>query len=237
MITVNQTEVASKNTFAAVFDAEVCALGAPRQHPTFFGIAHFEHPHPRYPKTLFLADLVQRYARSERRANTPHVLALCISNTPIPGIQKHLFWPIVCRGMCVWSATPEPRSEFLALSISTGGTGVLGVGVRGRRKGRVVNPRVDHVQQLLATELPHVPKKTVRKYATSLVSHGYGATGALKEASVQDLVDAGMPKGRGAQADRGWDSDSATSGSESSSGSASGIGSGPEPGSVSDPSQ
>ena len=109
-------------------------------------------------------------------------------------------------------------------------------GIRGRGKGRVGDRRVDHVQQLLATELPHVPKKTVRKYAKSLVAHGYDTTEALKEASVQDLVDAGMPKGHAAQAEGGWDSDSAGSGSESSSGSASNSGSGSEPGSGSDSS-
>mmetsp|Transcript_110956 Transcript_110956/g.192357 ORF Transcript_110956/g.192357 Transcript_110956/m.192357 type:complete len:228 (-) Transcript_110956:313-996(-) len=32
--------------------------------------------------------------------------------TPIPGVQKHLSWPIVCRGACVWIATPERSNIF-----------------------------------------------------------------------------------------------------------------------------
>ena len=32
-----------------------------------------------------------------------------ISNTPILGIQKHPFWRMVCSGVCVWGAAPEPQ--------------------------------------------------------------------------------------------------------------------------------
>ena len=105
----------SKNTLAGIFGAEVCAPGAPRQKATFFGIAQCKHPHARYPKTLLQADLVQRYrgtevqryARLKRHANRPHFLALCISNTPILGIQKHFGGYIWYRGMRAWSATPN----------------------------------------------------------------------------------------------------------------------------------
>ena len=57
------------------------------------------------------------------------------------------------------------------------------VGVQ-KRKQRTKDPRVAHVQQLLAQELPHVPKTVVHKYATSLVAHGYGSAAVLKKASV-----------------------------------------------------
>ena len=97
----------SKNTFCGRFSVEVWALGAPRQNPTFFGIAQFKHPHPRYLKNIFLADLVQRYALLDRHAQSPHFLALRTSNTPILGIQKHSFWQIWCKGMRAWSATPK----------------------------------------------------------------------------------------------------------------------------------
>ena len=43
-------------------------------------------------------------------------LALCSSNTPILGIQKHLCWPMVRRDMGVWGATPEPKHYFLERS-------------------------------------------------------------------------------------------------------------------------
>ena len=97
----------SKNALAGRCGAEVCALEAPRQDPTLFGIAHFKHRYPRYPKTLLRAELAQRYARLERHAKKPHFLALRISNTPIVGIQKHFGGHIWCRGMRAWSATPN----------------------------------------------------------------------------------------------------------------------------------
>ena len=80
--------------------------------PHMFGIAHFKLRHTRYPKTLVLADLMQRYARLERHTKPPHLFTLRSANTPILGIQKHLFWPIVRRGLGVWGATPEPHQLF-----------------------------------------------------------------------------------------------------------------------------
>ena len=37
---------------------------------------------------------------------------------------KHLFWPMVCRGMGVWGTTPEPKQYFLAFCSSN--TTILG---------------------------------------------------------------------------------------------------------------
>ena len=51
-------------------------LRAPRQNCTFFGIAHFKHPHPRYGETLLLAHLVQRYASLGRHAKRAHFLGI-----------------------------------------------------------------------------------------------------------------------------------------------------------------
>ena len=68
--------------------AEVCALEAPRQNPNFLGTAQCKHPCTRYPKTLWRAYLVQRYAHLERHAKTPHSLALPSADIPILGIQK-----------------------------------------------------------------------------------------------------------------------------------------------------
>ena len=41
-----------------------------------------------------------------------HFLALCNSNTPVPGIQKHFYWPVVCRGMCT---ERHPRNPQMCL--------------------------------------------------------------------------------------------------------------------------
>ena len=92
------------------FGAEVCGLWAPCQICTFFGIALFNNPHPRYSKTCLLAYLVQGYARLGRLAKTPIFLALRISNTPMLGIQKHFCWHIWCKGMRAWSAAPKTHS-------------------------------------------------------------------------------------------------------------------------------
>ena len=74
-----------------------------------FEMRNFRRPHPRYPKPLLLADLVQRYARLGRHAKNPHFLALCISNTFILGIQKRFGGQMWCRGTRAWSATPKPQ--------------------------------------------------------------------------------------------------------------------------------
>ena len=77
----------------------------PRVH--IFGILYFKHTHTRYPKTLLAVCFVQRYAHLARQPKSAHFLALCISNASIPGIQKH-FWSYVwCKGMHVQGATPK----------------------------------------------------------------------------------------------------------------------------------
>ena len=52
-------------------------------------------------------------------------LALCSSNTPIIGIQKHLCCGMGYSGMPVWGATPEPKRYFLALCSSN--TPIIGI--------------------------------------------------------------------------------------------------------------
>ena len=77
----------------------------PNSH--FFGIVHFKHPHPRYPKMLWQADVVQRCACLERHAKTPHFLTLRSASIPILGIQQHFCGQIWCRGMRACSTTPK----------------------------------------------------------------------------------------------------------------------------------
>ena len=48
-----------------------------------------------------------------------YFLAVCSSNTPILGMQKHLFWPIGYSGMGVWGATPESRDIFWHCAVLT----------------------------------------------------------------------------------------------------------------------
>ena len=66
--------------------------------PRIFWHCAFQASSSRYPKTLLWEDLLQRYARLERHARTPHFLALRIPNIPILSIQKHLCRHIWCRG-------------------------------------------------------------------------------------------------------------------------------------------
>ena len=103
------------------------AWGAtPEAKQYVFGIVQFKHTHPRYPKTPLLAYGVQWYGCQRRHPRTQTIfLALCISNTPILGLQKHLCWPMAYSSMGVWGATPEPKQYFLTLSISN--TPILGI--------------------------------------------------------------------------------------------------------------
>ena len=114
----------SKNTVAGAFGAEICVFGAPRQNPKTFGIVHFKHTHTMYPKTLLPAHLVQRYVRLGRHVRTVQFLALCISSTPIQGIQKHCCWHVlVQRYVCLGRHVKTP--QFLALCMSN--THLLGI--------------------------------------------------------------------------------------------------------------
>ena len=45
-------------------------------------------------------------------------VGLCSSNTPIPGVQTHLCWPMGHRARSVLGATPEPKEYFLVLCSS-----------------------------------------------------------------------------------------------------------------------
>ena len=94
-------------------------LGRP-QEPKEYILASTIQTHPSYvSKTLLLAHGVQMYGCLGHHPRTQRIfLALPISNTPIPGIQNHFFWPMVCRGMGVWGATLEPRQYILALPIA-----------------------------------------------------------------------------------------------------------------------
>ena len=92
-----------------------CLVRHPRTQTMFYGIVHFKHHHPKYPKTLLLACRVQLYG----------CLGTCVSNTTILGTQKHLCWPMMCRGMGGWSATPESKQYFLASCVSN--TPLLGI--------------------------------------------------------------------------------------------------------------
>ena len=87
-----------------------CLERHPRTQTTFFRIVHFKRPNPRYPKTPLLACRVQGYGCLGRHPRTQTIfLALCISNTPILGIQKHVCWRVGYSGMGVWGATPKPK--------------------------------------------------------------------------------------------------------------------------------
>ena len=103
-----------KNTFSGPQCAEVCVFGAPSQNPPdFFGMMRFKHPHPRYRNTPFLAHGVQRCGGLGRHPTTHTIfLASCVSNASIVGIQKVLYWSMVCKGMGDWRANPQPTQFF-----------------------------------------------------------------------------------------------------------------------------
>ena len=98
-----------RDTVAGIFGAEVWVSGVPRPNPTIFGIVHFKHTHTRYPDTLLLAYLLQKYGCLGRGIKTAHFLALWISNTQILGTQKQCCWHIWCTGIGVQSATSNPQ--------------------------------------------------------------------------------------------------------------------------------
>ena len=79
----------SKDGFGGMFSAEVFAFRAPYQKHTLFGIAQLKHSKTKCLKTPRLAFLVYAYVRSGRHTKNTHGMALCISNTPILGIQRH----------------------------------------------------------------------------------------------------------------------------------------------------
>ena len=84
------TKFSSKSVFGYVgWGCLKCGVLARRSRlerrartPYFLALRISNKPNPRYPKTLLLAYLAQRYARLGRRAKPPYFLASCISNTP-----------------------------------------------------------------------------------------------------------------------------------------------------------
>ena len=102
---------------------EYSGMGVWRATPEpnfFFGIVHFKHHLPRYPAACLLAYGVQWYGCLWRHSRTETIfLALCISNTTIPGTQKHVCWPLEYCGMGVWAATPEPEQYFWHCAFQT----------------------------------------------------------------------------------------------------------------------
>ena len=96
-----------------------CLGRQPKTHTILFGTVRFKHHHFRYPETPFLARGVQRYACLGRHPKTHSILFGTVRfkhhhfrypETP--------FWPVVCKGVRVWGATPEPMACFLARWVS-----------------------------------------------------------------------------------------------------------------------
>ena len=83
----------------------------------FFGIVHFKHTHTRYPKTLGMALLVQIYVRAARRTKNTHILALCISNSYILCIQRHVCWQ--CGEELCAFAVPQKKHIFGHCAVQT----------------------------------------------------------------------------------------------------------------------
>ena len=95
--------------------------------------------------------------------NPNKFLALSISNTPILGIQKHVFWPMVCRGIGVWGATAEPKQyifgvvHFKHTDFRYPQTGFLDHGVQryGREGAWPLTPRTPIPEIRLTSCYPH----------------------------------------------------------------------------------
>ena len=86
------------------------ATPEPKQH---FEPCAIQTPHPRYPRTPLLPYGVQWYWCLGRHPRTQTTfVALCNSNTPVPGIQKSLCCAMEYSGIGVWGATPEPKQYF-----------------------------------------------------------------------------------------------------------------------------
>ena len=92
-----------------------------------FEMRYFRCPHPRYPKPLLLADLVQRYAPLGNHAKNRHFLALCISKTVIL-VSKNTLAGRCSAEVCAPGA-PRQKPHFLALrsaNIPTSGRDLVG---------------------------------------------------------------------------------------------------------------
>ena len=98
-----------------------CLRRHPRTHSILCGMVRFKHYHFRYPETTFSGPWCAKICvlgappqnpKFPRTTPEPKVVAKCVSNTTILGIQKYLFRPKVCTGMRVWGATPQPIAFF-----------------------------------------------------------------------------------------------------------------------------
>ena len=100
----------------------MCVLGAtPRVY--FVGILHFKHIHTRYPKTLLVAYLVQRYARlgrhptsatpedfffgPKKRFTTSHSAFMCFVLSTLSCCMVYAVWFLICP-----LASSEPESNL-----------------------------------------------------------------------------------------------------------------------------
>ena len=88
----------------------VCVYGAPPLNPhNFFWRGAFQTHPSQVSKNPLCDPGVHKHGCFQHQPRTRTTfLACCISNTAIQGIQKQLFWPAVCTGMGVSSASPEP---------------------------------------------------------------------------------------------------------------------------------
>ena len=76
----------------------------PRIHTIFFGIVCFKHTHSRHPKIPSRPMVCRGMGGwSATPESKQCFLASCVSSTPILDIQKHLFCPMLCRRMNIFS--------------------------------------------------------------------------------------------------------------------------------------
>ena len=71
-----------------------------------------------------------------------------------------------------------------------------------------------NIVKLLQPSLCHISQKKIHRYAAGLARACFDTASALKQASVADVVSAGMPKGHALQVEGTWDT---TSSSDTSS--------------------
>ena len=100
-----------KNTFSDPWSAGIWVFASPPQNPNS---SCWQCPFQTHLSLIFQnpcygpwCSVVWVFGAPPQNPNN---FSLCpISNTPIPGIQKHIFRPMICRGMGVSGATPEPK--------------------------------------------------------------------------------------------------------------------------------
>ena len=107
----SKTPILSENTFFWLVVCRARVLGVPPQNPhgIFWHCAAAKHPSYVSKNTfsgLWCAVVWVVGAPSENAHD--FFQHLCSSKTPILGLQKHLFWLVVCSVMGGWSASPQP---------------------------------------------------------------------------------------------------------------------------------